>query len=536
MAADQVEVEGPDLSLGIRLSDIPDRGMIGGHVNGKTVLLARRGKKIYAIGGLCSHYSAPLADGLMVGKTVRCPWHHACFDLRTGEATCAPALSPVSVWEVERDGERVKVTREIPPATLLPRSRKALPLVSPPNTIVIVGAGAAGNAAAEMLRREGFEGAVTMIGAEDSVPYDRPNLSKEYLAGTAPEEWIPLRPPEFYAEHRIELLSNVRVLSIDTSARTVALSDGPPRQFDRLLLATGAEPVKPAIPGAELSHVHYLRTLADSRAIINASGDARKIVIIGASFIGLEVAASLRARGLQVDVAGPEHTPLERVLGRDLGTLVKTTHEKHGVTFHPGRGVAGITRESVRLDNGASLPADVVVVGVGVRPLTKLAIDAGLDMSRGVAVDQYLETSVAGIFAAGDIARYPDARFGADLRVEHWVHAERQGQIAAKNMLGRARSFSYVPFFWSNHYDLSIQYVGHAERWDDVKVVGDIGAGDCAVAYLADDKILAVATVGRERTSIEAEVALEDADWKKLTAMFDRGEEVEEDSEESAAV
>lgn len=504
------------------MADIPDGGMIGGHVGDKSVLVARRGKKIYAIGGQCTHYGGPLAEGLMVGKTVRCPWHHACFDLRTGEATCAPALNPVSVWETELYGDVVRVTRELRPADPLAPLGKRKPNDPSVRAIVIVGAGAAGNAAAEMLRRQGYTGSVTMIGMEDSVPYDRPNLSKDYLAGSAPEEWIPLRPDDFYASHKIELLKNSRVTSIDTKAKTVSLSDGKIRKYDRLLLATGAEPVKPPIPGAEMRHVHYLRTLADSRTIIEAAKESRIAVVIGGSFIGLEVAAALRTRGLQVNVVAPEQVPLARVLGPELGSFVRTTHEKHGVTFHLGRSVTGITRGAVRLDNGDSLPAELVVVGAGVRPLTKLAVDAGADMSRGVVVNEYLATSLRHVFAAGDIARYPDPRFGEELRIEHWVVAERQGQTAAKNMLGRAEPYTSVPFFWSNHYDVSISYVGHAEDWDEIKVAGDIGQGDCVVSYLKKGKTRAVATVGRSMPSLEAEAAMEKGDWRALDRLFDR--------------
>lgn len=530
MSADQDAPTGPDLAAGVKFTDIPDKGMIGGHVGGKPVLIARRGKKVYAIGAQCTHYGGPLAEGLIVGRTVRCPWHHACFDLRTGDATRAPALNPVSVWETVRDGELVKVTREITVEDPIASADIPEPIKAPIQSIVIIGGGAAGNAAAEMLRREGYIGDVTMITGEDTVPYDRPNLSKDYLAGSAPEEWIPLRPRDFYQKHHIDLLTGVRALSINLKERTVALSDGPPRKYDRLLLATGAEPVKPPIPGAELPHVHYLRSLADSRAIIKAADEARKVVVIGASFIGLEVAASLRTRGLQVDVVAPEKVPLERVLGRELGAFVRATHEKHGVTFHLGRSVAGITRESVRLSSGSSLPADMVVVGVGVRPLTKLAVDAGLDMDRGVTVDEFLETSEAGVFAAGDIARYPDERWG-DIRIEHWVHAERQGQTAAKNMLGRGVPHTFVPFFWSNHYDVSISYVGYAEKWKDVRIAGDIATGDCVIGYMKGKKTLAVATVGRSLPSLEAEVALEDSDWKELLALLAREQADDEDDD-----
>jgi NADPH-dependent 2,4-dienoyl-CoA reductase/sulfur reductase-like enzyme/nitrite reductase/ring-hydroxylating ferredoxin subunit len=522
MSAEQGAPSGPDLSQGVRITDIPDGGMLGGHVGDQAVLLARRGEEIFAIGAQCTHYGGPLADGLMVGDTVRCPWHHACFNLRTGEATCAPALNPVSVWEIEREGKRVKVTREIPTADPLTPLGQPSPIDPAVQSIVIIGGGAAGNAAAEMLRRQGYAGSVTMITMEDSVPYDRPNLSKDYLAGNAPEEWIPLRSDEFYAEHNIELIKNARVSSFNAEARVVSLSDGRTLKYNRLLLAMGAEPIKPGIPGADLEHVFYLRSLADSRAIIKAAEEARIAVVIGASFIGLEVAASLRARGLQVDVVAPESTPLEKVLGEEIGSYIKTVHEKEGVTFRLGRSVTGITSNSVRLDNGEALPAEIVVVGVGVRPLLQLAVDAGAEMSRGVMVNEFLETSLPGVFAAGDIARYPDPRSGDNVRIEHWVVAERQGQTAAKNMLGLREPFTSVPFFWSNHYSTSIFYVGHAEQWDKIKVAGKIADGDCVVAYRSGKKTLAVATIGREKPALQAEALLEKEDWKKLDTLVSR--------------
>jgi NADPH-dependent 2,4-dienoyl-CoA reductase/sulfur reductase-like enzyme/nitrite reductase/ring-hydroxylating ferredoxin subunit len=522
MSAEQPAVAGPDFSEGVKLSDIPDGGMLGGHVGDKPVLLSRRGDEVSAISGQCTHYGGPLAEGLVVGNTVRCPWHHACFDLRTGEATCAPALNHVSTWNVEVDGKRVKVTTENPPADPLDLPGPQVPIDPALKTIVIVGAGAAGNAAAEMLRRQGYTAAIIMITAEDAVPYDRPNLSKDYLAGNAPEEWIPLRPEEFYSQHGIELVKNARVSSINAEARVVSLSTGRTISYNRLLLATGAEPIRPSMPGAELEHVHYLRSLADSRKIIKAADDCRIAVVIGASFIGLEVAASLRTRGLQVDVVSPESTPLEKVLGKEVGAFIKAKHEKEGVTFHLGRSATGITKDSVRLDNGNSLPAEMVVIGIGVRPLLDLAVTAGAEMSRGVAVNEFLETSLAGIFAAGDIARYPDPRSGADVRIEHWVVAERQGQTAAKNMLGMKQPFTSVPFFWSNHYDVAIGYVGHAEGWDKISVAGKIADGNAVIGYKSKKKTLAVAAINQSLPLLHAEVALEKEDWKRLDKLTER--------------
>jgi NADPH-dependent 2,4-dienoyl-CoA reductase/sulfur reductase-like enzyme/nitrite reductase/ring-hydroxylating ferredoxin subunit len=494
--------------------------MIGGHADGQAVVLARDGQEIFAVGGQCTHYGAPLADGLVVGHTLRCPWHHACFDLRTGEALAAPALNPLSRWEVVREGATVRVANEIPAADGATPIRARAATQNDPQSIVIVGAGAAGNAAAEMLRREGYTGKVTMIGGDESVPYDRPNLSKDYLAGNAPEEWIPLRPDEFYAQHEIELIRGVTVSSIDASARSVALSNGESRSFDKMLLATGAEPVRLQMPGGDLPHVHYLRSLSDSRSIIAAANDAKNAVVIGASFIGLEVAASLRARGLSVNVVAPEKVPLERVLGGGIGRFIQRKHESEGVVFHLGHTSSAITATGVTLDDGTSIPADIVVVGVGVRPLTALAEKAGASIDKGVVTNEYLETSIPGVFAAGDIARYPDPRSGDNVRIEHWVVAERQGQTAARNMLGAGKSFSTVPFFWSNHYSTAISYVGHAEKWDEILVDGNIDEGEFIAGYRLGEKILAVAASGREKASLEAEVLMEREDWASLAAMF----------------
>jgi apoptosis-inducing factor 3 len=528
VSSDQPELSGPDFSQGIPFESIPDGGMIGGHAAGKPVLVARRGNDVFAIGASCTHYGGPLADGLMVGDTVRCPWHHACFSLRTGEAVRAPALNPVAVWNTGREGNLVTVTSENPAADGATRVGNRAPPEPQPASILIVGAGAAGNAAAEMLRRDGYAGKVTMVGGDESVPYDRPNLSKDYLAGNAPEDWIPLRAPEFYDEHRIELIRGVTVTTIDSSARTATLSNGEVKSFDRLLLATGSEPVKLPIAGADLPHVHYLRTLVDSRSIIEGAKASEKAVVIGASFIGLEVAASLRARGLSVNVVAPEEIPLSRVLGPELGAFILKTHEHKGVTFHLGRTAGGITETAVKLDDGTSLPADLIVVGVGVRPLTSLAESAGASLDKGVLVDEFMETTVPGIFAAGDIARFPDPRTGDRIRIEHWVVAERQGQAAARNMIGMREAYRSAPFFWSNHYDaVAITYVGHAEKWDKVRVAGSIDDGDCLVGYQAGERILAVAAMGRAKASLEAEVAMENEDWKGIDAVFTREESSE---------
>jgi NADPH-dependent 2,4-dienoyl-CoA reductase/sulfur reductase-like enzyme/nitrite reductase/ring-hydroxylating ferredoxin subunit len=501
MAEASSELEGPDLEKGSNINDIADGTMLLGHAFGEPVLVARRGDDLFAIGATCTHYGGPLAKGLMVDCTVRCPWHHARFDLRTGEAIAAPALNDVACYKVEKRGERFFVTGKID------RKPERSPKSSP-GSVVIIGAGAAGGAAAEMLRREGYDGPVSLIGADESLPYDRPNLSKDYLAGSAPEEWIPLRPLEFYPEQKIDALANTTVTGIDPKAKQVTLSDGRSLGFGALLLATGAEPVQLTIPGADSPHVCYLRTLTDSRRIIEKAKSAQRAVVIGSSFIGLEVAWSLRERRLEVAVVGRDSVPLGKVLGPEMGNLVRETHEGHGVKFHLGRTPVTIRDRYVELDDGTKLDCDLVVVGVGVRPNTGLAEQAGVATDNGVLVNEFLETNVPGIFAAGDIARWPDPRAGR-IRVEHWVVAQRQGQTAARNILGAREPFTLPPFFWSNHFDLHIHYVGHGSGGDDATLSGDLKAKDGSVIFRSDAKLSAVASVGRDRENLEAEVALE---------------------------
>jgi NADPH-dependent 2,4-dienoyl-CoA reductase/sulfur reductase-like enzyme/nitrite reductase/ring-hydroxylating ferredoxin subunit len=497
--------EGPDLTQGVASDALADGQMLSGHVGEEGVLLARRGNEFFAVGAACTHYHGPLAEGLMVGETVRCPWHHACFSLRTGEAMAAPALNPIDCWRTElRDGkvfvcERVDAKRDVQPVTT----------AAVPKAVVIVGGGAAGFAAAEMLRRRHYAGSLVMLSDDDAPPVDRPNLSKDYLAGTAPEEWLELRGSDFFHEQGIDLRLGTTVSSIDVGARTLALGDDSTLAFDRLLLATGAEPVRLQLPGIDLPHVFTLRTLRDCRRIIERATVARRAVVMGASFIGLEVAASLRARGVEVHVVAPDRRPMERVLGPQVGDFVRRLHEAHGVVFHLEDTATRIDERQVTLKQGGAIDADLVVVGVGVRPRLALAEKAGLAVDRGVLVDPYLETSAPGIFAAGDIARWPDPRSGTAIRVEHWAVAQRQGQTAALNMLGGRQPFDVVPFFWSQHYDVPINYVGHAENWDEVVIDGDLDARDCALRYVRGGRLLAVASINRDLESLRAEVEME---------------------------
>jgi NADPH-dependent 2,4-dienoyl-CoA reductase/sulfur reductase-like enzyme/nitrite reductase/ring-hydroxylating ferredoxin subunit len=506
MSAENVQLEGPDLSLGVKLAAIADGAMLTGHVDDEAVVLVRRGDELFAVGAKCPHYGGPLGEGVVVGETIRCPWHHACFSLRSGEVLRAPARDPLPRWRVEvSDG--IAYARE----RIKRQPRPTLSSTELPESIVIIGGGPAGNMAAETLRAEGYAGPITMLSAGAALPADRPNLSKDYLAGRAPEEWIPLRPAAFYRENGIEVRLNTRVARIDIGQRAIELADGSRLSYGALLLATGAEPVKIDIPGATLDHVHYLRTLDDSRALIAKAEMAKKAVIVGASFIGLEVASSLSARGLEIHVVGPEAIPMARVLGPELGSFIRSVHEQHGVVFHLERTAVAIDERAVTLNSGERIDADLVVIGIGVRPAIALAEQAGLTIERGVLVDQFLETSAPYVFAAGDIARWPDPHSGEAIRVEHFVVAERQGQTAARNMLGRREPFDAVPFFWTEQHDFGIAYVGHAEKWDQIVIDGSIEDRDCAVTYLRNGRKQAVAVMHRDHEGLLAEVEFERA-------------------------
>jgi len=504
MSEPQSAPQGPDLTQGVDASEVAEGAMLVGHVGEAAVLVARVGGKLSAIGAECTHYHGPLGEGLIVGETVRCPWHHARFCLRTGEAMGAPAIDPVDCWRVEERDGRIFV-REKAEASIGGRARGA----AGPRRVVVVGGGAAGFAAAEMLRREGYGGDLTLLSADADPPYDRPNCSKDYLAGKAPGEWMPLRDDGFYERSGIDLRTGTEAAALDLTGRAVTLADGARLPFDALILATGAEPIRPPIPGFDQAGVHVLRSMKDAEAIIRAADAARRVVVVGASFIGLEVAAALLERGLQVDVIAPEATPFEKILGADLGRFVQSVHADKGVSFHLGRSVTGFSDGRVMMDDGSSVPADFVVVGVGVRPRTALAAAAGLEVDRGVVVDARLQTHAPGVFAVGDIARYPDPRTGALIRVEHWVAAERQGQHAARVLLGLADAFRETPFFWSAHHDVTINYVGHAEQFDAAEVEGAIADRDATVRLTQGGRLLAAATLGRDLETLRLEAGLE---------------------------
>jgi len=518
MATQEQAKEKPDFAKdGIDTTGLKDGSMTPGCVGDEDVLLVKQDGELFAIGAYCTHYGGPLADGLLVGKTVRCPWHHACFHLKNGEALRAPALNPVACWRVDvRDG-RAYVTGRTEPDPLQPQGNTVAPSpAAGPRSVVIIGAGGAGAAAAEMLRRQAYTGIITMIDEDPGAPCDRPSLSKSYLSGEmSAEDCVPLRPGDFYEKHAISLV-RAKVASVDTSMKIVHTQQAGDFPFDALLLATGAEPRRLDIPGHDLPHVHTLRSFADSRAISEKAETAKSVVVLGSSFIGLEVAASLRARNVRVHVVSPDVMPLAARLGDDIGRMVKSLHEEHGVLFHLEQTATRIEGDAVTLKNGTRIPADLVVVGIGVEPRLDLARSMGLKLEKGVVVDEYLETSIPSVYAAGDIARWPDALTGENIRVEHWVLAQRHGQAAACNILGAREPFKSAPFFWSKHYDYSIRYIGHAEKWDSTDITGDVGSRQFSVAFRKGGKTLAVASVKQDVKNLEAGVALEERNETEL--------------------
>jgi NADPH-dependent 2,4-dienoyl-CoA reductase/sulfur reductase-like enzyme/nitrite reductase/ring-hydroxylating ferredoxin subunit len=502
MAQTDSAPSGPDLAKGVPLSSLPAAGVLAGHVDGAPVLLSRFDDGIFAVSGACTHYGGPLADGLVTDGEVRCPWHHACFSLRTGAALKAPAFAALATWRVDIVGDQVFVRGGAQSI----ESRKPARPRSEPQRIVIIGGGASGFAAAERLRSLGFAGELSMLSADDSPPCDRPNLSKDYLAGTAPEDWIPLKPAEFYSSNRIDLRLACEVSAIEASSKNVVARSGERFAYDALLIATGAQPVRLPVPGFELPNVFTLRSLADARAIIKAAAGAKSVALIGAGFIGMEAAAALRARGLEVHVVAREEVPLERVFGREFGNFITELHREHGVVFHLQSTSKNFDGKTLTLDDGNKISVDLLIVGTGVAPRTDLATSAGLAVQSGILVDDRLRTSVAGIFAAGDVARYPSGQ--EPVRIEHWVHAQRQGQLAAANMLGADQSFDDVPFFWTNHYGVELRYTGHAASWDEIRIDGALSERNCTARFLHAGKLLAAVSIGRDRENLSIEAEL----------------------------
>jgi 3-phenylpropionate/trans-cinnamate dioxygenase ferredoxin reductase subunit len=367
-------------------------------------------------------------------------------------------------------------------------------------THVIVGAGLAGAKAAETLRQEGFDGRVVLVGAENERPYERPPLSKDYLRGEVGREKVYVHDEGFYAEHDIELRPGRTAAGLDTSSGEVALDRGERLRYDRLLITTGAEPRKLSIPGADLEGIHYLRSVQDSDALRERLDHGGVLVVVGAGWIGAEVAASARQRGLDVTVVEPLAVPLERVLGAEVGGIYRDVHADHGVRMLLGTGVDAFegdrALERVRTSDGRELECDLAVVGIGVQPRSQLASEAGVAVDDGIVVDEHLETGVPGVFAAGDVAMTHYPFYGRRIRVEHWANALHQGPVAARNMLGRPEAYDRLPYFFSDQYDVGMEYAGHAHSWDRVVFRGDPASREFIAFWLISDRVIAGMNVG----------------------------------------
>lgn len=498
-----------NFEAGIDVATIPEGAILAGRWRGKQIILAHQQGRYCALSGTCTHLGAPLEQGTLANGEVHCPWHHARFSLATGEAVAAPALSPLTSFGTAIRGGRLFITKRQPPPT------PAAPAQAP--RVLILGGGAGGHACAQELLRSGFKGLTTVVSEDADPPYDRTFCSKQYLSGEKS------RRESFLADDKLYRMSENAVLrlgckavAIDAQGRSLVFDSGERIEFDRLILAMGAQPKHPQWPGSERPNVHVLRTLRDADALVRACRRAKRVAVIGASFIGLEVAASLRQRKLAVHVITPEDAPLKKQLGADIGKMIQTVHEKNGVRFHFGRQVRHFDGKRVTLDDNSEIHADFVVAGIGVTPRTELAQAGGIacaseDEGGGVIVNERLETSHPGIFAIGDIARYPDPHTGRNIRVEHWVHAERQGQHVARVIMGHANRYMDVPFFWSVHFDTQIQYIGRVKSIVKARTEGSVKTRDFRRYYAGPRGDKAFASCNRDRDALLEESAWDSA-------------------------
>ncbi|BAZ17752.1 putative rubredoxin reductase [Calothrix sp. NIES-4071] len=491
-----------------KVNDLQDGQKRQVSVGDTDILLVRVKENYYAIGAYCTHYQAPLAEGVLSGDHIICPWHNAYFQIDTGNQQEPPGLDSLPCYPVRVEGENIIVS--VPQSCSQTRTR-AMAEYHPEidkRVFIILGAGAAGAHAAETLRIESFSGRVVMVTQEAQIPYDRTWLSKDYFNGKVSKEELPLRTPEFYQEHNIEVLLNKRVVRVDVKNKSITFADGENLNYDSLLVATGGKPRQLDVDGADLKNIFTLRSATDTENILTAASQATQAVVIGSSFIGMETASGLTQRGIKVTVISPDSIPFKKILGEEVGKLFKQVHEENGVIFKTGTKVTRVEGngkvEAVILDNQERIPTDMVVVGIGVQPATDFLEGIDLNQDKSIPVNDQLLCTAEGIedlYAAGDIARFPDWRTGKDTRVEHWRIAAQQGRIAAHNMLGKSVKFQTVPVFWTMQFDFPLRYVGHAKEWDEIIVDGDLEKREFIVFYVKDNQVLATASSKRDTES-----------------------------------
>ncbi|WP_428488058.1 FAD-dependent oxidoreductase [Rhodopila sp.] len=492
-----------------RLDDLPAGAMQPIEVEGDKILLIRDGVDVHAVDATCPHAGAPLVEGVRHGNRLVCPWHKATFCIQTGTVLEPPALDSLNRYDVRVDGQRVLLTY---PAETPAHAEQA----HDSRCFVVVGAGAAGAVAAQTLRQAGFDGRLVMLDQVNRVPYDRTILSKYALSGEQGAEKSPLQTQSFYRQHRIERWT-AEVTNVDANRRQITCADGTSLHYDAALLATGGAPKRPDLPGANLQNVFLLRSRNDADAILAQAERSERVVVLGASFIGMEVAASLRERGLDVTVVGKETAPFEKQLGARIGTAFTSLHEKRGVTFRLGCEIKALEGDRhvrrVVLAGGEALAADLVVIGFGVRPATSYLDGIVLHQDGSIPVDANLRVT-DGLYAAGDIAHFPLHGDGDPIRVEHWRVAQQQGRVAALNMLGQTTRYEAVPVFWTIQYLKRLDYIGHAVEWDDIVVHGDLEKPEFLAYYVKNGLIQAAAGLDRDKdTAALIELMTTRRDW-----------------------
>ncbi len=486
-----------------QVSDLQDGEMKEVSVAKTKVLLTKVEGKFFATGANCTHYGAKLINGVLKGDRLVCPWHNACFQAKNGEMLEPPALDDLPAYEVEVKGNDIVVTvPENAPQQCVPNMASYNPDADS-RVFVILGAGVAGINGAETLRQAGFQGRVVMLTAADELPYDRTMLSKKYLQGKSGDNSLPLRSQQFYQQHNIEVLTNHRVKEVDATQKQITFADDSTMNYDALLLATGCKARKLDVPGFELKNIFTLRNHEDAQQIVAAAQEASQAVVIGSSFIGMEVAASLRKQDIAVTVVSPDAVPFASILGEEIGQMFRQLHEKNGVVFHSEtkatKFVGNGKVEEVILKNGTSLTADLVVVGVGVEPATDYLKGVEInEKDHSVPTNEYLQVKES-LYAAGDIARFPYWQTEEPTRIEHWRLAAQHGRIAAYNMAGKEVKFKGIPFFWTGQYDLKLRYAGHATSWDEVIIDGNVEEQEFIAYYVKDKQVLAVAGCNRDQ-------------------------------------
>jgi apoptosis-inducing factor 3 len=494
-----------------RIDELQDGEMKAFSFGENKILLSKIAGQFYAVGGLCPHYGASLDEGILHDGTVVCPWHHASYDAKTGDLREPPSLDALPTYEVTIKGKDVvvKIPEVIPDRRIMPMTKHEPK--ADQRLFAIVGAGAAGNAAAQTLREDGYEGRIIMITREDSVPYDRPILSKEYMEGAAEEDFVPLRSKAFYEDHDIELMFKKEVRRVDIPKKLITFDNDKTLAYDAILLASGGVPKSLVVPGAELKNIFTLRTFDDSKAIVQAAKEASHVAIIGAGFIGMETAHSLTKRGLNITVIAPRETPFQNVLGKEIGRLFQKLHEKVGVRFKMGAKVAKFDGnekvQTVVLENGEQIAADLVIVGIGVRPATDFLHGIDLLPDGSLAVDEFFRVA-EDVYAAGDIATFPLPHTGEKVRIEHWRTAQQHGRVAGHNMAGKKIPYTSVPFFWTNQVDLYFRYVGYATEWDDIIIQGDLASQNFIAYYVKNNKVYAAAGNDTEKEMAAIEVLM----------------------------